>query len=38
MVGEATEKRLDKLGDYTNASIDDALNQLFYSKDLIEKK
>lgn len=38
MVGEATEKRLDKIGDYTNASVDDALNQLFYSKDLIEKK
>ncbi len=38
MVGEATEKRIDKLGDYTNASVDDALNQLLYSKDLIEKQ
>lgn len=38
MVGEATEKRIDKLGDYANASTDDALNQLFYSKDLIEKE
>ena len=38
MIGEATEKRLDKLGDFTNASVDDALNQLLYSKDLIEKK
>ncbi len=38
MVGEASEKRLDKLSNYTNASTEDALNQLFFSKDLIEKK
>lgn len=37
MVGEATEKRLDKIGDFQNAAIDDELNNLFYSKDLIEK-
>lgn len=38
MIGEATEKRLDKIGNYQNASTDDALNQLLYSKDLIEKQ
>lgn len=38
MVGEATEKRLDKIGNFQNASVDDELNQLFYSKDLIEKQ
>lgn len=38
MIGEATEQRLDKIGNFQNASTEDALNQLFYSKDLIEKK
>lgn len=38
MIGEATEKRLDKIGNYQNASVDDPLNQLFYSKDLIAKQ
>ena len=38
MVGEATEKRLNDIHNYTNASTDDALNNLFFAKDLIEKK
>lgn len=38
MIGEATEQRMDKIGNFQNASTDDALNQLFYSKDLIEKQ
>ena len=36
-VGKAAETRLDKLGNYTNASVDDKLNQLFFSKDDIAK-
>lgn len=38
MVGEATEKRIDNLGNFQNASVDDELNNLFYSKDLIKKQ
>lgn len=37
MIGEATEKRLEQIGDYQNNSVDDELNNLFYSKDLIKK-
>ena len=36
-VGKATKERLDKLGDFANLSPDDALNQLFFSKDDIAK-
>lgn len=36
-IGKATEQRLDKLGNFTNASVDDALNQLMFSKDQIKK-
>lgn len=37
MLGEATETRLDKLSNYTNASVTDALNKLIYSEDLIKQ-
>ena len=38
IIGEATEKRLDKISNFQNASLDDELNQLLYSKDLIKKQ
>ena len=37
MVGKASEGRLDKLSNFTNASLDDPLNKLLYSDDLIRK-
>lgn len=37
-IGEAVETRLDKLTDYTNASPEDKLNRLFFSKDDIAKQ
>lgn len=36
-IGKATETRLDKLQNYTNVSVDDALNKLFFSTDQIKK-
>ena len=36
-IGKATKKRLDKLQNFTNTSVDDALNRLFFSTDQIKK-
>lgn len=36
-IGKAVDTRLDKLMDYANTSLDDKLNQLFFSKDDIAK-
>ena len=36
-VGKATKERLDKISDFANLDADDALNQLFFSKDDIAK-
>ena len=38
MFGEASKSRLDKLSNFTNASVDDKLNRLIYSEDLIKKQ